>query len=58
MGEQRDGAAKTKETFNALAESKDWYCKQCQKSITYESRESYYLTGYCPPCAQVICNNE
>lgn len=46
------------ETFNAMAETEDWSCKQCQEPITYESKQSYYLTGYCPACAQMICNNE
>ena len=46
------------ETFNTMAESKDWCCKQCQEPITYESKESYYLTGYCPACAQMICDSE
>lgn len=58
MGKQRDGEVKNKESFNTMAESKDWYCKQCQKTITYDSRESYYLTGYCPTCAQMISSHE
>ena len=58
MGEQKGVPTEQEKTFNTMAESKGWYCKQCQEPITYEFKESYYLTGYCPKCAQMICDSE
>jgi Zn finger protein HypA/HybF involved in hydrogenase expression len=57
MDEQKDVTVE-EESFNAMAQTNDWYCKQCQEPITYEWKQSYYLTGYCPTCAQMISRNE
>ncbi len=58
MGKQKSMTAEKDETFYTLAQVMEWHCKQCQEPITYEERETYNLTGYCPSCAQTMISNE
>ena len=58
MGRRSDVTGEREEAFNALAHVMKYHCKQCQGPITYEGKESYTLTGYCPGCAQMIISND
>lgn len=58
MGRQNGMTTEKEETFKTLAQVMEWQCRQCQEPITFDGRESYNLTGYCPSCAQMMISHE